>query len=412
MPLVSANQFNLVPEISRLGSGFAQGAQLGHQFQQNKRLGAQEERAQTQFDSNQAAAGVKANRQADVDRVKSVINASVELKNLPTTELKISYLQRRVAGIDGGEIPGSDSNDSREALGLYQSGRIEEADALVASVVQSGIENGIIEKPDSGQFTLGQTRFDNKGNVISQVAAKPPTPTPLQRNLEAAGLKPGTLEFKDAILKDVNKTKSNQKDFNTYQELKKTDPEAAKIFGQVSGFITIEGKELSVHLQKRLSQATDKAVKSRSNAVEYNTLAARFEDANVGGGYLEASWKEAYKDAVGSQDGVSELRRRYAAVRGSQVVDNLPPGSASDVDIALALAGFPSENASGKQLASFLRGTAKLELAKADFEDFKANYISENNSERNLLKSWKSDQSNKVSAEKLSDDDLKKSLGL
>lgn len=185
---------------------------------------------------------------------------------------------------------------------------------------------------------------------------------------------------------------SQQKNYEQYQQLKMTDPDAAREFGIAAGFVTPDGKELSVHLQKRLSTATDTAVDSRSNASEYAVLAEEIEKAGFGGGVAGGSWGEKLKEFSGNQDAESQLRRRYYAVRGSQVVKNLPKGAASDTDIALALAGFPSDTASAAEIASFLRGVSKLEEKTADFNEFAANYISENGSEKGMLAAWKKSQ--------------------
>lgn len=192
------------------------------------------------------------------------------------------------------------------------------------------------------------------------------------------------------VEKDVRT--STQKEYDQYQILKESDPAAAKEFGRAAGFVNEQGQELSVHLQKRLSDATDMAIESRSNVAEFQSLADQIEKANIGGGIFQGSWAERVKDITGQQDAITSLRKRYNAIKGSQVVKNLPPGAASDADIALALAGFPTDNASGPQLASFLRGVAKLEERQADFNDFKADYISENRTERGMLKAYKERQ--------------------
>ncbi len=181
-----------------------------------------------------------------------------------------------------------------------------------------------------------------------------------------------------------------------YQQLKKTDLESAKQFGQQAGFVTPEGKELSVHLQKRLSNAADDASKSDLNIGKYKTLISDIEGANIQGGVIEGSWKEYFKDVTGNQDFTTDLRRQYAAIRGSQLVDNLPPGAASDKDIELALAGFPTDNATGKQLSSFLNGLIKLEGHKRDLNEFKANYISEKGTEKGMLKEWRKMQKERI----------------
>ena len=59
------------------------------------------------------------------------------------------------------------------------------------------------------------------------------------------------------------------------------------------------------------------------------------------------------------------------------------------IKAALALSGFPTDNYNASQLASFMRGLSKIEGLRAEFSEFKANYISENKSESGLLKSWK-----------------------
>ena len=186
------------------------------------------------------------------------------------------------------------------------------------------------------------------------------------------------------------------KDFQYYQELKESDPESAKQFGMERGFVTKEGRELSGHLQKRLSVASDSAISSESNVGQYNSLADQISEADISGGLFGGSWGEAIKDITGSQDAKTELRKKYNAIRGLNVVKNLPPGSASDVDVKLALSGFPTDNATGKHIASFLRGLAKIEQASANLNNFKAEYISEHGTERNMLSEWK--KSNEASA--------------
>lgn len=198
---------------------------------------------------------------------------------------------------------------------------------------------------------------------------------------------------------------AGMKDFDYFQQLKKSDPEAARAFGQERGFITKEGRELSGHMQKRLSLATDEAIEAENNVGQYNVIADDIESADIGGGLFGATWKEGLKEITGTQDAVSDLRRKYKGIRASQVVNNLPPGAASDKDIEMAMGGFPSDKASGAQIASFMRGLAKLEQIRADYANFRSEYISDNGSERGMLKAWK-DQQPKQSQPQASIDDL------
>jgi hypothetical protein len=186
-----------------------------------------------------------------------------------------------------------------------------------------------------------------------------------------------------------DKLTANRKDFEYYQNLKNEDPVAATEFGRQAGFVSKEGKELSPQVQKRLSVATDEAIAAENNVAKFTSLAADIEKSNLSGGLLGGTVTEKLKELTGEQDAISTLRREYNAIKGSQVVNNLPPGAASDKDIELAMAGFPTDRANKQQLSGFLRGLAKLQRANADLQNFKADYISDTGSERGMLQAWK-----------------------
>jgi hypothetical protein len=181
---------------------------------------------------------------------------------------------------------------------------------------------------------------------------------------------------------------AQQKNLKTYQDLQASgDTEGATSFGQAAGFVA-EGKD-SVHLQKRLSEVTDAADEAAGKSRYYDNLATEIMKAENFGGGIFASFDSMWKDATGDQDNVSSLRRSWNGVRANQAIANLPPGSASDADVALALSGFPPQNASKEHIAGFLRGMAKLEDATNKYNTFKADYISENGSEKGMLKAWR-----------------------
>jgi hypothetical protein len=195
------------------------------------------------------------------------------------------------------------------------------------------------------------------------------------------------------------KPTAGMQDFQYFQDLKKTDPAGAEAFGRERGFISKEGQELSGHLQKRLSTATDDAIAAERNVGKFVGLADEIERSDLSGGMFGGKWSETIKDVTGEQDAVSNLRREYNAIKGSQVVSNLPPGAASDKDIELALGGFPTDNASKEQLSGFLRGLSKIQQYNADFNNFKAEYISDTGNERGMIKAWKARDAAPATAE-------------
>lgn len=203
---------------------------------------------------------------------------------------------------------------------------------------------------------------------------------------EAYGRKAGFIETG----REQAKTEA-ERNLERYKLLKEQDPKLAKQFGQQVGLVSREGKELSANAQKRLSTFIDSSVESGRLEQKYMTLADEFSKSGIQGGFLGVggTWRETLKDVSGEQDAITSLRKEFLKVRGSEVVSNLPPGAASDADVALALAGFPTERSNGEQVASFLRGIAKLKGFEKRFNEFKANYISENGTERGMLQAWK-----------------------
>ncbi len=197
--------------------------------------------------------------------------------------------------------------------------------------------------------------------------------------------------------REENRTEA-QRNLAKYEELMQTNPALAKQFGQAVGLESKEGRELSAQAQKRLSDFTDSAIESGQLENKYTTLAGDFEKSALSGGF-KTTLGEWVAEATGSQDEMSNLRKEYFKVRASEVIKNLPPGAASDADIAMAREGFPSDKANGKQVASFLRGVAKLKGLERKLNEFKANYISENGSERGMLQAWKESQAKLITGE-------------
>ena len=152
---------------------------------------------------------------------------------------------------------------------------------------------------------------------------------------------------------------------------------------------TRKGVELSSGAQKILDDSQTSSQESSRRAGMFDTLAADIENSESFQGGVAGAFNDFLKDLLGTQDEVSLLKRRFFDLRGSQAVKNLPPGSASDADVALALKGFPPATANKKQIASWARGVAKLEIANQGFQDFKSNLVSTNKNTKGLLQKWR-----------------------
>ena len=145
---------------------------------------------------------------------------------------------------------------------------------------------------------------------------------------------------------------------------------------------------LSAGLEKSLLQTQDDTRQAMQAANEYDVLAGDFERADIPAG-VAASFSETLKEILGSEDDVTEFRRRFNKVRLSEGLKNLPPGPATDRDVIEAFKGVPKENASKEQVISFLKGSARLARIDAAYNMFKSDYISNNATAKGLAKEWR-----------------------
>ncbi len=129
--------------------------------------------------------------------------------------------------------------------------------------------------------------------------------------------------------------------------------------------------------QKLINDAAIASGAAKQQAGQYNDLATRITDVGGYSGFL-GSGAELLKKATGKQDAVSELRQEFTRLRNSAVASSLFSGPSTDKDVALVLEGFPPPNASPKQLASFLRGMAKIKDIDASVESAKADWLAGN----------------------------------
>lgn len=149
-----------------------------------------------------------------------------------------------------------------------------------------------------------------------------------------------------------------------------------------------QGQKLSAGLEKALLSAQERTVAAQRSANEFDVLAGDFERLNLEGG-LASTFSESLKGILGTQDDVSEFRRRFNKVRLSEGLKNLPPGPATDRDVQEAFKGVPKDNASAAQVASFLRGAARLSRFEAGFNQFKSDFISGKSTGKGLNRAWR-----------------------
>jgi hypothetical protein len=135
--------------------------------------------------------------------------------------------------------------------------------------------------------------------------------------------------------------------------------------------------QLSSDAEKLVNNSVMAAAKANSLVRQYSTLSTDFEKAISTAG-VGAKVSEQINRILGTEKQPTALRQEYLRMRNTAVLEMLPPGVASDKDVELALAAFPTETSSPSNISGFLRGMAKLQSYEASVESAKAEWIQQN----------------------------------
>ena len=112
--------------------------------------------------------------------------------------------------------------------------------------------------------------------------------------------------------------------------------------------------KLTATLEKEIRDLTKKSEENKLVAGRINGLIGDIEThggwAGVGG-----TAAEFFKGLAGSQENVSQWKSDFTRLVNSEIVNNLPPGVASDKDIELIKSGFPNNTWNQEQLVGWLQ---------------------------------------------------------
>ena len=149
----------------------------------------------------------------------------------------------------------------------------------------------------------------------------------------------------------------------------------------------VERARLFAGDKKAIREATAEARKNADRARQLVSVATDYERFEPTSGFLGQVGNK-WAEFTGTQGGEQIARANFNALRSSVVADKLPPGAASDKDVALALEGYPTSRYSAEELSSFLRGQAKLAAVAAEREDARAEYMSKDGLDVGFSDKW------------------------
>ncbi len=128
---------------------------------------------------------------------------------------------------------------------------------------------------------------------------------------------------------------------------------------------------------KYIRDAEDSADKAATIVPTLLNMANEYSKLKPTGGWFGTAM-ESWKDFVGGQDAVSRVKTKFDQVQNSNIIASLPPGVASDKDIAMASKGFMDSTWNPDEIEQYLRGQAKMSAFLAEKNSEKAKYVSAN----------------------------------
>ena len=159
------------------------------------------------------------------------------------------------------------------------------------------------------------------------------------------------------------------------------DPDTGKLTYETAGLTPSEDEEVDLGLDTKwgsdlLKESRTRAQEAAINAANYDQLATEaskrtFFERGVTGKALSAT-----EEALGIAGAATTHRRRLSEIKMSRALALLPPGPASDKDVALALeASIDPNNLEDEEAESYLRGMAKIAKAEEEYYSRKTQFI-------------------------------------
>lgn len=127
----------------------------------------------------------------------------------------------------------------------------------------------------------------------------------------------------------------------------------------------------------RIADAEEAAEAANGRAARALNLVSRYARIQPTGGIMGKAWS-ATKDFLGGQTAVDSLKTEFTSLVNSGIINNLPPGVASDRDIAIIQKGFPDSTWKAEEIERFLKGMAKMSAFNAEKNKEKAKYLNDN----------------------------------
>ena len=218
-------------------------------------------------------------------------------------------------------------------------------------------------------ITLSAMEPEKFGKATSFFQETQKTPIELRK----AGAEAAKAETEAAAAGDLAVLSAQEKAENIRNVRSQIDDRTARLNADRAKIGVVE---LDKDARKDLNAAVERSITSDNASSQMLDLATRLD--KEGGGYgAFSNAGEWIKKATGNQDAMSALRKEYSRFRSQEVIKLLPPGSATERETDIIMAGFPDSSADAKSISDFLRAMSKLSQADAISQNAKSEWINE-----------------------------------
>lgn len=151
-------------------------------------------------------------------------------------------------------------------------------------------------------------------------------------------------------------------------------------------------KALTSEENKAILQADEKMYNAGTAIGRMGSMVDRFDAAARSGDYKQGilgsveEWIS--QNITGNVEDTEALKQEWRDLKNKEVIDKLPPGVASDKDIAIAREGWPGPNVSPAYLAAFLRGMQKYRVMDFAYQRHRSHYIGTEETVQGLSTDW------------------------
>jgi hypothetical protein len=370
-------------------SGFQNGMQMGAQADAMKQQQLQRAQAlQMQKDLGALASNPNAGAQdyaammVKYPQMSEHFKKSWDVLSADQQQNKLSHATQVYAALQTGNPGVASQLLDQQATALRNSGKEEDAKAAdtMSQMIQldptsakttAGLMLSSIMGPDKFASTFGTLGDQNRAQELqpSKVAQSEAEAAVTGSNAVIKGVEAANAPQKTALDNANTQSQINERPARLLLDRDKLTSEyKLKIAEMDPAFKLDDGAK------KLINDSTIAAVASDQSAGQMLDLANRLEQSGAGSG-ATAKGYEVYKSLTGNQDAVTALRQEYVRLRSGQVSKLLPPGSASDKDIQIAMSGFPSDTTDPQTMAKFVRGMAKLQQYDGVLNTAKAEWV-------------------------------------